>query len=114
VISALQIFSIVVPLAILVPSSSQAGSNTSWDGTWSGVVNKSDPVSVTIADGKVVGYTIRGAAPYPIEYSRVTYNTVSFGDRANYNVRITKRGERIASGFAHSPMGDGSASLRKQ
>src|ERR1700758_5398966 len=45
---------------------------------------------------------------------RVTYNTVSFGDRANCNVRITTRGGWIASVFGHSPMGDGSASLRKQ
>ena len=112
--SALPILSIVLPLAIFVPLQAQAGSNTSWDGTWSGVVNKDDPVSVTIADGKVIGYTIRGAAPYPIQYSRVTVTTVSFGDRANYNVRITKRGDKVASGFAHSPLGDGTASLTKQ
>jgi hypothetical protein len=67
-------------------------------------VNKDDPVSVTIADGKVIGYTIRG----------VTVTIVSFGDRANYNVRITKRGDKVASGFAHSPLRDGTASLTKQ
>lgn len=110
--SMLPILSIVIPLALLVPLPAQAGS--AWDGTWSGMLNKSDPVSVTIADGKVVAYSIRGAAPYPIQFSMVTYNTVSFGDGTNYNVRITKRGERVASGFAHSPMGDGSAALTKQ
>ena len=110
--SKLPILSIVIPLAILVPLPAQAGS--AWDGTWSGVVNKSDPVSVTISNGKVVGYSIRGVAPYPIEFSRVTYSTVSFGDRTNYNVRIIKIGDKVASGFAHSPIGDGSASLTKQ
>jgi hypothetical protein len=28
------------------------------------MLNKSEPVSVTIAGGKVVGYSIRGVAPY--------------------------------------------------
>jgi len=46
-------------------SSADAGS--SWDGTWSGMLNKTEPVSVTIAGGKVVGYTIRGFAPLGIE-----------------------------------------------
>jgi hypothetical protein len=114
VTSALPILSIVIPLSMLVTLPAQAGSTNPWDGTWSGTVNKSEPVSVTITDGKVVGYTIRGVAPYPIQFSRVTSNTVSFGDRTNYNVRITKIGERVASGFAHSPMGDGSAALIKQ
>jgi hypothetical protein len=114
VTSALPILSIVIPLSMLVTLPAQAGSTNSWDGTWSGTLNKSEPVSVTITDGKVVGYTIRGVAPYPIQFSRVTSNTVSFGDRTNYNVRITKIGERVASGFAHSPMGDGSAALVKQ
>jgi hypothetical protein len=114
VTSTLSIVSIVIPLAILVPLPAQAGSANPWDGTWSGVLNKSDPVSVTIADGKVVAYSIRGATPYPIQFSRVTYTTVSFGDRTNYNVRIVKVGDKVASGFAHSPIGDGSASLTKQ
>ena len=48
-------------------SSAYAGSRPSWDGTWSGMLNKTEPVSVTIAGGKVVGYTIRGFAPLGIE-----------------------------------------------
>ena len=97
-----------------LPAPAQAASVNAWDGTWSGVLNKTDTVSVMITDGKVVAYSIRGAAPYPIQFSNVTYSTVSFGDLANYNVRITKKGAKLASGFAHSPLGDGSASLTKQ
>jgi hypothetical protein len=79
-----------------------------------GLLNKSEPVSVTIAGGKVVGYAIRGGEPFGIEYSRITLTTVSFGDRGNYVVRITKTGATTASGTAHGPLGDGSASLKKQ
>lgn len=109
---ALKTLLIVIPLALLVPSASLAGSAYSWDGTWSGMLN-SEPVSVTIAGGKVVGYTIRGVSPYGIQFSSVTRTTVSFGDRANYAVKITKKSEKSARGFAHGPMGDGFASLTK-
>ena len=104
---------IIAPLALLVPSASRAASTHYWDGTWSGMLNNIEPVSVTIAGGKVVGYTISGAAPYPVQFSSVTPTVVSFGDHANYSVKLTKKGEKSALGFAHSPMGDGSASLTK-
>jgi hypothetical protein len=106
---------VMMPLAVLLPTaSSEAGSDKSWDGTWAGMLNKTEPVSVTIAGGKVVGYAIRGGAPFGIQYSRVTLSTVSFGDRDHYAVRMTKKSARTALGFAHGPMGDGSASLTKQ
>src|SRR5882724_7307844 len=98
---------IAVPLAALGSApASQAASNRSWDGTWAGLLNNVEPVSVTIAGGKVVSYAIRGGAPFGIEYCNVTMNSVSFGDRDNYNVKITKTSARTAVGFAHSPMGD--------
>lgn len=110
-----QLLSIALPLAVLLPSTaSQAASNQSWDGTWAGLLNNSEPVSITIAGGKVVGYAIRGGAPFGIQYSKVTVTTVSFGDHDNYDVKITKTGARTALGTAHSPLGDGSASLSKQ
>ena len=110
---ALETLSIAVSLALLVPSASLAGS-ASWDGTWSGMLNKSEPVSVTIAGGKVVGYAIRGGEPFGIGYSKVTLTSVSFGDHDNYSVTITKTGARSATGKAQSPLGTGSASLIKQ
>src|SRR5271167_86110 len=97
---------LVAPLALFAASPSQAASTRSWDGTWSGMLNNVEPVSITIAGGKVVGYTIRGAAPYPVQFSSVTATAVSFGDHENYSVKITKKGEKSALGFAHSPMGD--------
>ena len=103
-----------VPLALLAtPAPSQAGSDKSWDGTWAGLLNNSEPVSVTISDGKVVGYAIRGGEPFGIGYSKVTLTSVSFGDHDNYTVTITKTGTRSATGTAQSLLGTGSASLIK-
>jgi hypothetical protein len=91
-----------------------AASTTIWEGRWAGILKTGDAVSVTIAGGKVVGYTIRGAEPFGIAYCRITSTTVAFGDRQNYSVKLFMRNERTAFGTAHSPMGDGYASLTKQ
>ena len=110
-----QFLALAVPLAVLAGAApSQAGSNQTWDGTWSGLLNNSEPVSVTISGGKVVGYAIRGGEPFGIGYSKVTLTSVSFGDHDNYSVTITKTGARSATGKAQSPLGTGSASLIKQ
>jgi hypothetical protein len=102
-----------VTLAAFAPAAVQAGS--SWDGAWTGKLNNSEPVSVTISGGKVVGYAIRDGQPFSINYSRVTLSTVSFGDVDNYTVKITKTGNATASGFVHTTMmGDGSAMLTRQ
>jgi hypothetical protein len=108
-------FLVVVPLAFLAPMPSQAadnGSNGSWDGTWTGLLNKRAPVSITIANGKVVSYAIEGA-PLDIQYSKVTPTSVSFGDRDHYGVRLTKTNDTTASEIAHGRNGYGSASLTK-
>lgn len=113
--SVLKALFVVAPVALLVPSAAHAGSAKNWDGTWSGMMNKVEPVSVTIAGGKVVAYTIRGAAtPYPVEFSTVTRTVVSFGDKTNYTVKLIKKGDKAATGVAHSPMGDGLALLTKE
>ncbi len=100
-------------LATLTPAAAQAGSP--WDGAWAGMLNKTEPVSVTISGGKVVSYAIRGGQPFAIGYSKVTLKAVSFGDSENYAVTITKLGGAKASGFVHTTMmGDGSATLTRQ
>jgi hypothetical protein len=102
-------------IAALVPlANCQAASNGSWDGTWSGMLNNKEPVSVTIAAGKVVSYAIRGVEPFPIGFNSVTTTAVSFGDSANYAVSIKRTGGRSALGTAHGQMGNGSASLTRQ
>jgi len=112
---AIGLFSTCALLAVLLPQANcLAASNQSWNGTWSGMLNNKEPVSVTIVGGKVVAYNIRGGEPFPIGFNRVTVSTVSFGDNANYVVRIRRTGGKSALGTARSPMGDGSASLTRQ
>jgi hypothetical protein len=100
-------------LAALTPAAAYAGSG--WDGAWAGMLNKTEPVTVTISGGKVVSYEIRGGQPFAIGYSKVTLKAVSFGDSSNYAVTITKVGAAKASGFVHTTMmGDGAATLTRQ
>jgi hypothetical protein len=98
---------------VCVPFAAEAASAPSWDGTWVGMFN-SQPVSVTISGAKVVSYAFAGAQPFTIGYSQVTRKTVAFGDHANYEVKITKASDATATGFAHSPLGDGATTLTKQ
>jgi hypothetical protein len=110
-----RVFPILALLAaVAAPVAAQAASRVSWDGTWVGVINDTEPVSVTISGGKVVSYAIRGGQPFGIGYSQITRQTVSFGDRENYDVKITRVGDTTASGFAHSPLGNGSATLTRR
>ena len=67
-----------------------AASKLSWDGTWAGTLNN-EPVSVTIAAGKVVGYTIRGFSPLPIESASVSGHSVSLVIGAAYTLWLVKR-----------------------
>jgi hypothetical protein len=110
-----RLLALALPFALFLSTASQASTTPKWDGTWAGTVENIGPVSVTIAKGKVVGYAIRGTAPYGIQYSTVTLDTVAFGDHDNYDVKIIKTGATTASGTAHSSlMGDGAASLSRQ
>jgi hypothetical protein len=111
---AIGLFSTCALLAVLVPANCFGASTQSWDGTWSGMLNNKDPVSVTISGGKVVAYSIRGGEPFPIGFNKVTVNSVSFGDNSNYSVNIQRTGGKSAVGKAHGPMGDGSAQLVRQ
>jgi len=69
---------------------------------------------VTIADGRVVAYKIGGAQPYIIRFSKVSLTTVSFGDRTNYKVKLTRTSDGSVFAFARTPLGIGSAALTKQ
>ena len=97
----------------VVMSAAPAHAGSSWDGTWAGTLNN-EPVSVTIYRSKVVGYTIRGFSPLPIEAARVTSRFVSMLIGPDYRVRITKQSERRALGVAHGPLGEGVTALTRQ
>src|ERR1700689_5219833 len=73
-----------------VMSVTPAHAGSSWDGTWAGTLNN-EPVSVTIASGRVVGYTIRGFSPLPIESASVSGHSVSLVIGAAYTVTLRKQ-----------------------
>src|SRR5471030_3142519 len=87
---------LTVAFASLWMGSLAEASASTWDGTWAGMLNNQEPVSVTIAEGKVVPYAIRGGQPFPIGYNKVTGTTVYFGDPTNFTVCIRRTGGKTA------------------
>jgi hypothetical protein len=105
----------ILPALLISAQAARAQAAWSWDGTWTGTLGPSNPwpMSITITQGKVVSYTLKGT-PYDVQYSKVGPTTVSFGDRDNYRVKLTKTGDTTASARAHGRIGTGAASLAKQ
>ena len=86
----------------------------SWDGTWNGTLGKIHPwpISVSIADGKVVGFTEKGAA-FDVQFTKVTPTSVVFGDKAHYTMTLARTGDMTASAKVHGRHGSGTALLTK-
>jgi hypothetical protein len=93
----------------------RAESGASWNGAWTGSQGTRYvwPVSISIADGKVVSYTLRGVS-FPVRFSDVTPTKVSFGDRYDYVVVLEKTGDRTASGRIHGRKGEGPVTIRRE
>jgi hypothetical protein len=103
---------IAVPLALLASAAAHAQSQGAWDGAWTGLLGNTAPIAVTIANDKVVSYTIKGA-PHDIQYNKVTPTTVSFGDRDHYFMKLTRTGDATASASVHGRQGYASAALTR-
>jgi hypothetical protein len=86
----------------------------SWDGTWNGTLGKNHPwpISISIANGKVVGFTEKGAV-FDVQFTKVTPTSVAFGDKTNYTVTLTRTGDTTASAKVHGRHGSGTAILTK-
>jgi hypothetical protein len=54
----------------------------------------------------------RPALYHPVQ--QVSLTTVSFGDRTNYKVKLTRTSDGSVFAFARTPLGIGSAALTKQ
>jgi hypothetical protein len=106
----------VAMLAALLFSAqaSRAQDAASWDGTWNGTLGKNHPwpISVSIANGKVVGFTEKGAS-FDVVFAKVTPTSVVFGDKTNYTVSLIKTGDTTASAKVHGRRGSGTALLTK-
>jgi hypothetical protein len=101
--------------AILFSAQASRGQDAaSWDGTWNGTLGKNHPwpISVSIANGKVVGFTEKGAS-FDVRYAKVTPTSVVFGDKANYTVTLTKTDGTTASAKVHGRRDSGTALLTK-
>ena len=93
---------------------SRAQDAASWDGTWNGTLGKNHPwpISVSIANGKVVGFTEKGVS-FDVRFAKVTPISVVFGDDVNYTVTLTKTGDTTSAAKVHSRRGSARASLTK-
>ena len=108
------LFIAALPALIASAQIAQADDSSAWNGTWAGSLGKSSwPVTITIAQGKVVSYLVKGA-PFDIQFAEVTPTTVSFGDRDHYGVKIVKTGDATAKARVHGRLGYGYGVLTKQ
>jgi hypothetical protein len=109
---------LAVPLALLVCHvAAQTSDKLSWDGTWTGMqVHPPGPpwaASITITNGKVINYVVKDAV-VDIKHSNVTPTRVTFGDRDNYVMKITKTNNTTASARVHGRHGSARALLTRQ
>ncbi len=114
-----------IPLRIAIPTflsallftlvAAEAAGPSAWQGTWVGTVGRQKPwpISITIADGKVVKYSLDGE-PFAVQFSRVTRTEADFGDRDNYLIELERVNASTAFGKLHSREGDGRVSLVRQ
>jgi hypothetical protein len=105
---------IAFPIAALAAAgATRAAGERSWDGAWTGSLRNISPISVTIEGDKVVSYAVKGAR-LPIAYGKVAPGSVSFGDRDNYSMTLTRTGEATALARYHGRMGFATATLTRQ
>ena len=109
-----RILRVAMLMATLFSAQGSRGRAGSWDGTWNGTLGKNHPwpISVSIANGKVVGFTEKGAS-FDVQFTKVTPTSVFFGDKANYTVTPTRSGDTSASAKVHGRHGSGTAMLTK-
>jgi len=107
--------SVAILTATLLSAQASWGADaSSWDGTWNGSLGKVKPwpISVSIANGKVVSFTEEGV-PFDVQYTKITQDVVFFGDQAHYSMKLIKTGDTTASAKVHGRHGVGTGSLTK-
>lgn len=107
--------SVAILTATLLSAQASWGADaSSWDGTWNGSLDKVKPwpISVSITNGKVVSFTEAGV-PFGVQYTKVTPDTVCFGDQAHYSIKLFKTSDTTAYAKVHGRHGVGTFSLTK-
>ena len=102
------------PVSDGLRASSRGQDAASWDGTWNGTLGKHHPwpISVSIANGKVVGFTEKDVS-FDVRFVKVTPTSIVFGDKANYTVTLTKTGDTTTSAEVYGRRGSGTVLLTK-
>jgi|ERR1700722_18211953 hypothetical protein len=101
-------------LGLVVPAAaSRAAADGSWDGAWRGSLQHLSDLALTVANDKVVSYTI-GGAPVAVSYTKVTPTSLSFGDRDHFSMKLTRTSDTTASASAHGRNGYGSGTFKKE
>lgn len=105
---------VVMPFALLASAQASRSATlpTTWDGVWAGSLGHVSPISVTIANNKVVSYLFRGA-PLKVVYNKITPARVSFGDPDHYKMTIVKTSDTAASARYSGRRGYATAVLTK-
>lgn len=108
------LFAAILPALLVSPQMGRAADASVWDGTWSGVLGKVKPwpISVTIAQGKVVNFIENGAA-FDVQFTKITPTMVVFGDPLHYSMKLIKTGDTTAAVKIHGRHGYGSGALSK-
>jgi hypothetical protein len=106
---------VAMAAAILFSAPASRGAElNAWEGTWSGTLGKTNPwpVSVSIANGKVVSFTEKGV-PFDVQFTKITPDAVYFGDQNHYSMKLIKTGDTTASIKVHGRHGIGAGALTK-
>jgi hypothetical protein len=103
-----------VPVMLLSVGAAGAYDGSAWDGAWTGSQGKRLvwPISISIARGKVVAYSMKGVS-FPVRYSNITPAKVMFGDRDNYVIELKKTGDSTATGELRGRKGEGPVTITK-
>jgi hypothetical protein len=104
----------ILPALLMSAQIGRADDASVWDGTWNGMLGKVKPwpISVTIAQGKVVSFTENGAT-FDVQFTKITPTLVVFGDPLHYSMKLIKTGDTTASVKIHGRHGYGSGALTK-
>jgi hypothetical protein len=87
---------LIATLGCAAIHSSYAAPLDVWDGTWTGMLDDRVSIAIRIANDKAVSYQIKGA-PIGIKFSKISDDSVQFGDPDHYSVQLKRTGDATAT-----------------
>ena len=107
--------SVAILTATLLSAQASWGADaSSWDGTWNGSLGKVKALAHLCFNYEWESCQLHGSGcPFGVQYTKVTPDTVFFGDQAHYSIKLIKTGDTTASAKVHGRHGVGTFSLTK-